>query len=861
MAARFERLVPSLCLTLLVPPGCAPTRIQLGGWDDDGGGGGTGGTTAGPSPGSLDGSETGGGDGSLGSSTGSVDGCGAPYLAFDVDQAGGWQRSSVASSGPLGPVTAPSRDGSAIECAVESGTSHDARCYRELTSTLELGAVVQRFQLWYDPPTTFADEGAPSVVPAIEVGLDHYGEGAHRRLALQWHNAGAAIAGWRYWDPAAGAWRPTGVAQELEPESWHWLELRGRLTETGVAYERFTVDGQVHSLGGVELGHASAEPGLEGTTVMVQADANASGDPWRLVVDAVDVQACSDLECDDPLTWFPDLDMDGHGDVRGAITACTAPSGYVEASDDCDDDDPLMRPGVAPRGGLDFDPPLVGQILGDVEPTSWDVYVDGHGSMANLSAGGGCAGMDLDYSLVAGPEDDWVVARRELPPTDLGGADFLLVPFAGEEVAPRTLEIKLQDGDGCMTMQSLELVTDLPVCRTAVLRMEGFTVPGAASCGGTTDPSNITAIEIGISEAGAAMTDSGVLGTVSLGPIRFATDAELRRPMTSFECSGPRGDVMARIARRLLLEQRPHGLVPSWYDETPNYNTYTQAMALVVLSLEHARSGNPAYRAGAEALAQRLLAMQGQTVGLGAWSDLYEDDGHGGLQGLPSASVSTVARTVIGLRIFLAHASPADPSPHELAIADAAAWIEAQPDLSSRGTVDLISAYFAMLAAGSPRAASDIAMELMTSRWDAADRYFPMSADGPYLAIDVMCGWGSELLRREGLELEALESCGLAAGIFPVRSFDDAVAGLGDIAGPWQPSVELTGSYAHAGGLGAETVLEQMLALEDPASPGAFPGAVADFEGGPGWNTSMHGISPSSWVYLALHGPGWLRAL
>jgi hypothetical protein len=117
-----------------------------------------------------------------------------------------------------------------------------------------------------------------------------------------------------------------------------------------------------------------------------------------------------------------------------------------------------------------------------------------------------------------------------------------------------------------------------------------------------------------------------------------------------------------------------------------------------------------------------------------------------------------------------------------------------------------------------------------------------------------MGNWGADFLRDIPDNARALAGLSLAAGIFPVRSFTGSIIGMGDIAGPWQPTVEFTGQYAAAGGHGAAWLMDQMLLLEDPNDPGAFPGAPDDFGGGDGWNTAMTGTSPSAWVYLGLAG-------
>jgi hypothetical protein len=51
-----------------------------------------------------------------------------------------------------------------------------------------------------------------------------------------------------------------------------------------------------------------------------------------------------DEDAEDALSWYLDGDGDGHG-AGEALAACEAPSGYVESSDDCHDDDATAYPG------------------------------------------------------------------------------------------------------------------------------------------------------------------------------------------------------------------------------------------------------------------------------------------------------------------------------------------------------------------------------------------------------------------------------------------------------------------------------------------------------------------------------------
>ena len=45
-------------------------------------------------------------------------------------------------------------------------------------------------------------------------------------------------------------------------------------------------------------------------------------------------------------TYYGDVDGDGYGDAATTIEACSAPSGYVENAEDCDDDDAMQYPGA-----------------------------------------------------------------------------------------------------------------------------------------------------------------------------------------------------------------------------------------------------------------------------------------------------------------------------------------------------------------------------------------------------------------------------------------------------------------------------------------------------------------------------------
>lgn len=69
-----------------------------------------------------------------------------------------------------------------------------------------------------------------------------------------------------------------------------------------------------------------------------------------------DCDGAVDDDATDAAAWFPDVDQDGYGG-GGAVFACSAPDGYTDVDDDCDDTEPETYP-LAPEtcgDGVDQD--------------------------------------------------------------------------------------------------------------------------------------------------------------------------------------------------------------------------------------------------------------------------------------------------------------------------------------------------------------------------------------------------------------------------------------------------------------------------------------------------------------------------
>ncbi len=475
---------------------------------------------------------------------------------------------------------------------------------------------------------------------------------------------------------------------------------------------------------------------------------------------------------------------------------------------------------------------------------------------------------------------EWFVLVRDLAqPLDLTPFTHLRLAIRGTNPNERlNLQIKLMDASGSLYWIVAESVTDLPVWRPMFVDLRELTCFGA--CDGPLDLAHITQIQIALAlciRDGVpceATAKSGGLDLDELAAVDLRPGASHRVVATKREPVIVDPDLRAETAAAILGHQHANGLVPAWFPEaTPNYNTYTEAVALMVFADEWHRTHDARYRDAAVRLANALMSLQ---LPNGAWFSAYTLR-NGGVASFDASCtgnesgdadtnrcmwVGNVSWAVLGLLrandIVSVNAS----------VANATRWLASQigrtdayPDLVTSGLEGNVSTWFALAGAGAPEARA-LANAIYARGWDPVEARLKMGARTSDFgsAIDMSGSWGAQFLRRIGHSRDALASQGYALSVFPTSSFDGSVEGMGDIAGPWTVTVEFGAQAAAAEIPGSNAIMRELVKLKHP--DGSFPGGADEWYGGVGtpWTTTMTGVAPTAWMYFAQNGDPLLHA-
>ncbi|MCB9796701.1 MAG: hypothetical protein H6741_28715 [Alphaproteobacteria bacterium] len=124
------------------------------------------------------------------------------------------------------------------------------------------------------------------------------------------------------------------------------------------------------------------------------------------VCDELDNNCDGDTDEGVTTTYSPDYDGDGYGDDSGRydVEACAAPSGYVEDSSDCDDDEASAYPGGSERcDGLDND---CDSGVDEGVTTTYYLDADGDGYGRDSSTAEACSAPTSAYTSLGGDCDD-----------------------------------------------------------------------------------------------------------------------------------------------------------------------------------------------------------------------------------------------------------------------------------------------------------------------------------------------------------------------------------------------------------------------------------------------------------------------
>lgn len=531
---------------------------------------------------------------------------------------------------------------------------------------------------------------------------------------------------------------------------------------------------------------------------------------------------------------------------------------------------------------------------------SWSTYTDDNGSI-EIEASPGCegAGGGARFTFDLG-DGEWVVAASNdgfVAPLDLSAYSHLWVPMRGTPGVPVAFEIKLRDSSGALSVARIDGGTGVPVWRSWAVDKREF-LPQF----GTLDFSDITALEFAFSWPSAWGGPRS--GTVEVGhPSAWSLAAE-QPQVTGFERIPRNEAAMAAIAADLLSRQRPHGFLPAWFELAPNWHLYANAMALIVFALEYERTAGVAgsssddYLNAAYLAADRLVELQQLSARNGAWDDSFREV-NGTLELYPSGSrqVWVGSTAWAGIALIIARDLLPDGGRYEAAIAAAAQFYadeqscrttaELPAGSVTEGTEGNISSHL-FLAAAAERGLTDATVAAGLAGFIAASLFDPqqsrffcgarvdfgtgfdrasctLGGSGAVVGgdarscLDITGNWGVEWLLRQDRPSDALQGLAYSRLIFPTRGFSNpGVKGLGDIAGPWTPTVEHgAGQWAAAGGPDANYVMTE--AYAKLCRDGACQGAADDFSAGIGWNTVSTGIAPGAWMYLAWHGGFWSR--
>jgi hypothetical protein len=188
-------------------------------------------------------------------------------------------------------VTNPSIDGTALKIGLPNGQSGhpytEIIAYRDITPAN--GATF--FELSLSFYFTSVDH-----MQSFVFSMSKWTNTQRLEWALQWEIMpdGTSEAGnpptWRVWDGGTDIWRDTHIIQQLSPNTWHKLDLKGDISNGQVHYISFSCDSTLQPLGQVFRPVSDTSEGHLAITVQLHADAQGASYQDQMYIDGTNFQ-------------------------------------------------------------------------------------------------------------------------------------------------------------------------------------------------------------------------------------------------------------------------------------------------------------------------------------------------------------------------------------------------------------------------------------------------------------------------------------------------------------------------------------------------------------------------------------------
>src|SRR5205085_2773112 len=187
--------------------------------------------------------------------------------------------------------------------------------------------------------------------------------------------------------------------------------------------------------------------------------------------------------------------------------------------------------------------------------------------------------------------------------------------------AHHDVQLKIGDTSGRVNWILLRSVADLPVWRVVYVdlrEMECFAgFEGQCATRPPLDLTHVNRIEIAVSrstgaaDCGDPTSPANSLDVDELAAVDLRPGSPRRVVESAFETVRPSPDVRSSIGEGLLRRIDATHLIPAWMGESqPYYNTYSEAVAILVFTEEWNRTGDVRFRDAARRVAGRMLALQ-----------------------------------------------------------------------------------------------------------------------------------------------------------------------------------------------------------------------------------------------------------